>query len=254
MSDIFTGKGRHLIYGIHSVEEYLKLAPEMIHTCLIQANSKTGKRMLELAEKKGVKVRVLSKSSFKELEAGRKFQGVAAEVRPFPLSDALELIEKVKGDRKGILVALDSVEDVGNLGSILRTSGFFGVKGVILTKDRCVSITPAVIKISCGAFAHVPIGIVTNLVRTITLAKDNGFVAVGTLAHGGIPLGKLEVEGPLFVVVGSEAKGLRRLTREACDHLVTINPYANIESLNVGVALGVILYAIREKMNKFDYE
>jgi len=150
------------------------------------------------------------------------------------------------GDRQ-ILVALDGVQDPHNLGAILRSAEFFGATGAIWPRDRAVSVTPAAIRSSSGATERLPLARVTNLARALDLCKEAGFWVIGTVVDGGRPLREICADDPperLVLVLGSEEKGLRRLTRERCDFLATIPRRGEIGSLNVSTAAAVALAAL----------
>lgn len=178
-------------------------------------------------------------------------QGLAARVPPYDYAHADDLL--VRADELGeppLIVALDSVTDPRNLGAVVRSSAGFGAHGVVIPERRAAGITAAAWKTSAGAAARIPVAQVVNLVRQLKAYQEVGCVVVGLDAAGDLSLPELDsadldlASGPLVLVVGSEGKGLGRLVRETCDHLVSI-PMANrLESLNAGVAASVALYAI----------
>jgi 23S rRNA (guanosine2251-2'-O)-methyltransferase len=130
----------------------------------------------------------------------------------------------------------------------LRTCDAVGIGGVIVPKDQTCGLTPVVCKVACGAAEWVPIYRVTNLVRTLNRLKEAGFWIVGAASDGEKVLFEADLTGPLALVVGGEGKGLRRLTREACDFLVRIPLHGKVESLNLSVAAGILLYeALRQR-------
>jgi len=235
-----------LVYGIHAVEEMLSAMSERVRQVLVDANGGSGaRRVADEARRVGVEVRVLPAIAFRNLSRGRPFQGVAAKVEAYEyaeLDDVSALAART--DPFALLVALDSVKDPGNLGSILRSSAFFGVKGVILPRDRSVEGTPTVARTSAGALASVPVSQVTNLARSLRELKDQGWFIVGADAHDGGDLADLQRDGPCVVVMGSEEKGLRRLVKETCDALVTIPAMGGFESLNVGVSAGILIHTM----------
>lgn len=235
-----------LVYGIHAVEEMLSAMSDRVRQVLVDANGGSGaRRVADEARRVGVEVRVLPATAFRNLSRGRPFQGVAARIAAYEYAD-LEDVSALaaRTDPRALLVALDSVKDPGNLGSILRSSAFFGVKGLILPRDRSVEVTPTVARTSAGALASVPVAQVTNLARSLRELKDEGWFIVGADAHEGSDLEELERTGPCVLVMGSEEKGLRRLVRESCDLLVTITALGGFESLNVGVSAGILIHSM----------
>jgi len=150
-----------------------------------------------------------------------------------------------------LLLILDNVQDPHNLGACLRTADGAGANAVIVPKDRSVRLTPTVQLVACGAAEKVPLVMVTNLARVIDQIKDAGLWVVGTSDQAAQPLYALDLSGPLALVMGSEGKGLRRLTAEKCDFLASIPMQGSVESLNVSVAAGVCLYeAVRQRQAK----
>jgi 23S rRNA (guanosine2251-2'-O)-methyltransferase len=192
----------------------------------------------------GIDVRVLPSAAFADLARGRPFQGIAARVAPFSYADLDVLLAGVAGRPGAFLVALDQVQDPQNLGSILRSAAFFGASGVVVPQDRSAQVTPAVIRASAGGAARVPVARVVNLARALRACVDAGVVPVGAVAQGGVAPSEVPLDAPVVLVMGSEADGLRRLVRETCAVLVTIPSPGGFESLNVGVAAGVLMHAL----------
>ncbi len=146
------------------------------------------------------------------------------------------------------LLILDQVQDPHNLGACLRTADAAGVHAVIAPKDRAVSLTDTVKRISTGAAEHVPFAQVTNLARTMDQLKERGIWLIGTAGEAEQNIYQIDLTGPLALVMGFEGSGLRRLTREKCDMLARIPMFGSIESLNVSVATGVCLFeAVRQR-------
>ena len=229
-----------LVYGRHAVEE--ALARGDVRQLLLDAAAGSGGRELaDEARKRNVDVRVLPPAAFASLARGRPFQGVAAKVKPFDYVEAEDVIAVAAADPGAVCVALDQLQDPQNVGSILRTSAFYGVRGVFIPKDRASPVTPGVVRASAGAAGRVPVALVTNLARTLVACRDAGITAVGAVASGGVGPDEVPRRGPFVLVMGSEAEGLRRLVRESCDVLVTLPSPGGFESLNVGVATGILL-------------
>jgi len=148
-----------------------------------------------------------------------------------------------------LLLILDGIKDPHNLGACLRSADAAGVHAVVVPKDRSVALTRTVRMIACGAAEKVPFVQVTNLARCMKQLQDMGVWLVGTIANVSQTLYDLDLRGPLAFVMGSEGKGLRRLTAERCDFLVSIPMAGSVESLNVSVATGVCLFeAVRQRL------
>ena len=161
-------------------------------------------------------------------------------------SDLLELVDKTKNPP--FLLILDNVQDPHNLGACLRSADAAGVHAVVIPKDRSVGVTETVRLVACGAAESVPIAQVTNLARVLTQLKKSGLWIVGTTDTAEKTLYEVDLTGPIAMIMGSEGKGLRRLTSEHCDFLVRIPMVGSVESLNVSVATGVCLFeALRQR-------
>ncbi|MFM7065689.1 MAG: 23S rRNA (guanosine(2251)-2'-O)-methyltransferase RlmB, partial [Gammaproteobacteria bacterium] len=147
-----------------------------------------------------------------------------------------------------LLLVLDGVTDPHNLGACLRTADAAGVDCVIAPRDRAAGLTPAARKVAAGAAESVPFAQVTNLVRCLERLKQAGVWVVGTAGEATDEVHAVDLTGPLAVVMGAEGEGMRRLTRETCDRLVRLPMAGAVESLNVSVATGVVLYeAVRQR-------
>jgi len=142
---------------------------------------------------------------------------------------------------------LDGVQDPHNLGACLRSADAFGVHAVIAPKDRAVGITSTVEKVACGAAETVPYITVTNISRTLRELQERDIWVIGADGEADADLHSFKHTGPLAIVLGAEGEGLRRLTRETCDQLVSIPMLGSVESLNVSVSTGVFLYEARRQ-------
>lgn len=159
-----------------------------------------------------------------------------------------DLMEIVRGQEVPFVLILDCVQDPHNLGAILRTADGAGVHAVVAPKDKAVGITETVRRVSVGAADHVPFVQVTNLARTMEHLKEAGLWFVGTSDRAERTVYDQDLKGPLALVLGAEEKGMRRLTEENCDFLVSIPMAGRVECLNVSVATGVCLYeAVRQR-------
>jgi len=175
-------------------------------------------------------------------------QGVAAEITPLPAWSEDELLAALQVARAPSLLALDGVQDPHNLGACLRTADACGALAVIVPRDRAAQLTPTVRKVAAGAAETTPVVTVTNLVRTLKLLKDAGLWIVGADAEAPKPARDVDLRGPIVLVLGAEGTGLRHLTRQNCDFLVSLPQRGAVESLNVSVAAAMLLYeALRQR-------
>ena len=171
-------------------------------------------------------------------------QGVVAEAGPYPYLDLDDILPGCWVPADALYLALDHLQDVQNLGTLLRTAEAMAVTGVVLPGRRAAEVTPAVVNASAGAVEHLRIALLANLVQALERLKRAGVWAVGLDSRPeAIPLGRADLSGPLVLVVGAEGPGLSRLVRERCDWLVSIPMYGQVASLNAAVAGSVALVA-----------
>jgi len=242
-----------LITGIHAVESALKNDADNITQVWI-AENKRNQRVKELinhAQKRGLIAHRSDPASLDKLAKTHQHQGVVAEYnapKSFQEDDLFDILEKIEGTP--LLLVLDGVTDPHNLGACLRTAEGAGVNAVIAPKDNAVGLTPAARKVASGAAETVPFIQVTNLVRTIEKLKKEGIWFIGTSDKSTGDLYTYDFKTPSAIVMGAEGKGLRRLTEEHCDTLISIPMAGQVSSLNVSVATGVCLYeVVRQRQN-----
>ncbi|MEK6546243.1 MAG: 23S rRNA (guanosine(2251)-2'-O)-methyltransferase RlmB [Nitrospinota bacterium] len=238
----------NIIYGINPVLEALRSGERNFIKILIAAGT-GGKAIHEielLARAKNINVvRGFSLADIKNISGTEKHQGVVAVVSQRRDIELHELIEQLyKKESKPVIVILDGIEDPGNLGAIIRSAEALGVGGVIIPKDRAVGLTPVVAKRAAGAVEYIPVVRVTNISNTIEELKEKGFWIVGVEAGTEKTCFSLSYDDPIAVVFGGEARGMRRLTKEKCDYLVSIPMEGRVSSLNVSAACAIIFYEI----------
>jgi len=234
--------------GFHAVKGRLKQKADSVREIYVDAG-RSDARMRELkavAEKFGVRVMAVDAKRLDGMSGGARHQGVIAmadEMRmPQFIEDVLETL-----DEPPLLLLLDGVQDPHNLGACLRVADGAGCHAVIAPKDRACGLTTTAAKVASGAAETVPYIVVTNLARTMRDLKDRGIWMVGTADDAPQSLWQAKLDGAIGLVLGAEGEGLRRLTRDTCDHLVSIPMMGSVESLNVSVASGVCLYEARRR-------
>ena len=239
-----------LITGIHAVESALKNDADNITQVWI-AENKRNQRVKELinhAQKRGLISHRADTAMLDKLAKTHQHQGVVAEYNApesYNEDDLLTIVENIDSSvTPPLLLVLDGVTDPHNLGACLRTAEGAGVHAVIAPKDNAVGLTPAARKVASGAAETVPFIQVTNLVRTIEKLKQMGIWFIGTSDKAQADLYTYDFKTPSAIVMGAEGKGLRRLTEEHCDTLVSIPMAGQVSSLNVSVATGVCLYEV----------
>jgi 23S rRNA (guanosine2251-2'-O)-methyltransferase len=238
------------VIGIHAVRELLQQGSD-VQRLFVQAgrNDARIEELMTLAAKAGVPVEKIPRREIDRLGDGRH-QGVAARVvfnhTTRQEEDLRALLEKLEHDP--LLLVLDEVTDPHNLGACLRSADAAGVDAVIIPRDRSAPLNTTVRKVASGAAETVPVVAVTNLSRSLQELKERGIWLCGAAGEAGKSLYQQDLTGPLALVMGSEGKGLRRLTRETCDFLVAIPMAGTVSSLNVSVAAGICLFeAVRQR-------
>ena len=234
--------------GFHAVTARLRQRPGSVSEIYIDATRNDGraKDLKKLAEKLGVRVIPVDAKRLDGMSGGARHQGVVAQAEAI---DMPKFIEDVLDGLKEppLLLILDGIQDPHNLGACLRVADGAGAHAVIAPKDRSVGLTLAAMKVASGAAESVPYIVVTNLARTMRDLKDRGIWLVGTTDAAPQTLYQARLDGALGLVMGAEGEGLRRLTQETCDLLVSIPMLGSVESLNVSVASGVCLYEARRR-------
>lgn len=196
------------------------------------------------AKKRGVKINQVSFDKFKQITKDKIAQGVAALKSSFKYYDLLYIINQSKKSEFPLILILDSIQDTHNVGAILRSAECSGVDGIIITKHNSAPINETVVKTSAGAVEHLKICPVNNLVQTIKELKENGFWIIGSSLENSKPYTEIDYKMPLALIVGNEEKGIRKLTADNCDILIHIPMKGKIQSLNVSVASGILLFEI----------
>jgi 23S rRNA (guanosine2251-2'-O)-methyltransferase len=238
------------IYGVHAVRAMLERHPARVLTVhLAQRREDPRVRAIEaLAREHRRPVERVELRSLKQRLGDVVHQGVAADISPLPPWGEEELLAALAGTSSPLLLALDGVQDPHNLGACLRTADACGALAVIVPRDRAAQLNSTVRKVAVGAAETTPLVAVTNLARTLRLLKDAGLWVVGADAGADKAARELDLKGPVLLVLGAEGSGLRQLTRRHCDFLARLPQLGAIESLNVSVAAGMLLYeALRQR-------
>ena len=245
------------VYGVHAVRAVLERHAERVTTVSV-VEGRAEPRVADiqsLAQKAGKTVKRVPAAIFKQLFGDAVHQGVFAEVQPLAPWREEELVAGItarleeQGAIPPLVLVLDGVQDPHNLGACLRTANACGALAVVIPKDRAVQLNATVRKVAAGAAETTPLAVVTNLARTLRLLKDAGLWIVGADMEGSKPAYETDLSGPIAIVMGAEGSGLRQLTRDTCDFLVHLPQLGEVESLNVSVATGMLLYeASRQRL------
>ena len=242
------------VYGLHAVRALLTRHAERVTGVTIAEGREPRLADIQsLAQKAGKAVKRAPPASFRQLFGDAVHQGVFAEVQPLATWHEEELVAGItralEAGGKPFVLVLDGVQDPHNLGACLRTADATGAIAVVIPKDRAVQLNATVRKVAAGAAETTPLAVVTNLARTLRLLKDAGLWIVGADAEAPKLAHETDLAGPIALVMGAEGSGLRQLTRETCDFLVRLPQQGSVESLNVSVASGMLLYeALRQRM------
>lgn len=243
-------KGVETIYGLHAVRAMLTRHPERV-TLLRITERRDDPRVRvieELARERSRPVQRVDAQALKKMLGDVAHQGVAADVEALPPWSDDDLFTALGSARNPLILALDGVQDPHNLGACLRTADACGVLAVVVPKDRAAQLTPVVRKVAAGAAETTPLVVVTNLVRTLKVLKDSGLWVIGADAEAQKQAFEADLSGGVVLVMGAEGSGLRQLTQQTCDLTVRLPQFGAVESLNVSVATGMLLYeAVRQR-------
>jgi 23S rRNA (guanosine2251-2'-O)-methyltransferase len=248
-----TGDGAH-VFGVQPVLEALRAGARPVERITLAegAHESRLREILEIARYADIPVRRVPRAELQRVAAGANHQGVVATIAAAHYTHADELLDALAA-RVGTLdpplaVVLDGVEDPRNLGAIIRTTECAGAHGVFVPERRAAGLTETVAKAAAGALEYVPVARVTNVVRLLEELKGRGVWTVGTAADAATSYADWDWTQPCALLLGGEGEGLRRLVRERCDTLVRIPLRGRIQSLNVSVAAGIVLYeALRQR-------
>jgi 23S rRNA (guanosine2251-2'-O)-methyltransferase len=242
-----------VIFGIHSLLEALKSQKEGIEKVIV-AQGRGGaavQKILNLAKQRVIPVEYRERS-YLDRQAGHKFhQGVVGVCESFAYVSVDDVIANRHVDfTNDLILILDGITDTQNLGSLIRTAHCFGANGVIIPENRSAAVTASAAKASAGAAHHIPVAMVINLSNTIDYLKERGFWIYGTDPVSGKNVSIFDYRGHIGLVMGSEGKGMRPLIKRKCDFLLSISTVGKIDSLNVSVAAGIILYEMLRAWGK----
>lgn len=248
------GERTDVVFGVLPVTEVLRSGSRRVERVLIAegAGEKRLAEIVETARSAGVRFQKVGRETLERLVGrGANHQGVVAQVAAAEYADAEEVLDRLSSLASPLILVLDGVEDPRNLGAILRVAECAGVDAVFIPEHRAVGLTDTVVKTSAGALEYVDIAKVRNLNRLIERLKEMGIWVVGTSGGAETPYHGWDWDRPTAVVMGGEGSGLHRLVAENCDALVRIPMRGRIDSLNVSVAAGVVLFeAVRQRAGK----
>lgn len=230
------------IFGKNVAKETLENNKKVLKA--IVSKDFSDKSIINMLDKKNINIEYVSKFDIDKIVSGNH-QGIVLSVPDYKYCEIDELLV----NDKPFIVILDHLEDPHNFGAIIRTCEAAGVDGIIIPKDRSVSVNSTVMKTSAGALNNMKICMVTNLNRTIDELKDKGIWIVGTDMTDSVSYDSIDYDMSVAIIIGSEGFGISRLVREKCDFVVNIPMKGKVNSLNASVAAGILIYKIFEKRN-----
>jgi len=241
---------QQILVGFHAVIARIRQAPDTLKTVYydVARRDRRMKEFIEITQETiGRKVHQADSERLRQLAGHDRHQGVVAFAEPASLArNVAELLDSL-GDKKALLLILDGVTDPHNLGACLRVADGAGADAILVPKDRSAQLNTTVSKVASGAAETMPFVAVTNLARAMRELQEAGVWLIGTADDSEKTIYDIDFTGPVAIVMGAEGEGMRRLTREICDELVSIPMLGGVESLNVSVASGVCLYEARRQ-------
>jgi 23S rRNA (guanosine2251-2'-O)-methyltransferase len=234
-----------IIIGRKPVLEAINSSQELEQVYILYGQKGGIINAIKIASKKrGIKCNEIPLERFISLTSNKNNQGVIAIKSSQKFFELEEIISYSKKSEYPLIVILDSIQDTHNVGAILRSAECAGADGIIITKHKSAPINQTVVKTSAGATEHLKISTVNNLSHSLKILKDNGFWIIGSSLENSKNYTEADYKMPIALIVGNEEKGIRRLTTENCDFLVGIPMKGEIQSLNVSVAAGILLFEI----------
>ncbi|MGN1360025.1 MAG: 23S rRNA (guanosine(2251)-2'-O)-methyltransferase RlmB [Kiritimatiellia bacterium] len=243
------------LYGRRPVIEVLRAGRRKIHEVVLQ-QSKERSEELDAIERDaralGIQPHRMKRDELDRLTKDGHHQGAAIRVGAYPYADLEDVLEALEEEGSGLVLVLDHLEDPQNVGSLMRTAEAAGAKGVLLAEDRACGVTPAAVRASAGASEHLNVVRVVNIVQAMErLKKANVWLTGLDMDTQAKPYTEVDFRGKCGIVVGSEGSGISRLARERCDFMAYLPMHGAVESLNAGVAGGIVLFeALRQQGGK----
>jgi len=236
------------VSGYHAIESILIQRPELIINLFIaRINDKRGVKIRELAKTSRVNFELIDPKKIDKIAGHSKHHGFLAEISNPGFLSEKDVMPRLKNLNTSRVLILDSIQDPRNLGACLRSALAFELDAVIINKDGSSPINEYVFKTSVGAILNLDIFYVTNLSRSINSLKDIGYWVIGLDGNGEGSIFSEKFSSKTAVVLGSEGSGIRKLVKENCDHLIKIPISNKVESLNISVAAGIIMYELKKQ-------
>ncbi|MBN1968838.1 MAG: 23S rRNA (guanosine(2251)-2'-O)-methyltransferase RlmB [Candidatus Delongbacteria bacterium] len=238
----------NIVYGKNSVLGLLNNEPEKINKIAILKTVKSDKieEIINICKTIKVRYEFLDKQRMDSYGRDLNHQGVIAVIEEYKYAD----VSEIEDNDKSLIIVLDQITDPHNLGAIIRSAAGCGVQYIIIPERNSCGVNETVLKVASGNASKVKIIKVTNINNTVTFLKSKGYWIVGTDMENGSEFTSYKPNSKTALVMGSEGEGIRRLVKDNCDDFVYIPLQNNVESLNVSVAAGIIMFNLSEKINK----
>lgn len=251
MSEVRIMMKTEILYGVHPVFEALKAGRREFFEVYIVREKDSGryKNITGLLSLRKIPVKTVKPVQMDQMTGSALHQGIGARVSEYPLTPFDDILNSIKPGVMDFLILLDNMVDPQNLGALVRTALCVGAGGVVITKDRSASPTPAVSKASAGALEHISLSKTTNMINALKEIRDKGLWIAGLDAMADMPVYDCDFRSPIALVIGGEGKGIRPLVKSNCDFLVSIPQKKGISSLNASVAGAVVMYEVLRQRN-----
>lgn len=232
-----------LIWGIHMVEELLQNRPDsLVEVYFLKQKSTKLESLLQLCKEKHIPSQISEKPW--NLPEHAVHQGVMARIKPFATIEFANLLRLAAKQSNPIILALDNIQDPHNFGAMIRSASAAGVTAILYTKDRSAPLSGTVAKVSAGAISNMPLCPITNMAESLSKLKDNDFWIYGADGSAEQSIYQANFDGPICLVIGGEAKGIRPLVKKNCDFLISIPMQSALDSLNASTAAAIILFEV----------
>ncbi|MBK4764776.1 MAG: 23S rRNA (guanosine(2251)-2'-O)-methyltransferase RlmB [Pantoea sp. Brub] len=239
-----------VIFGIHAVEAVINSNYQSFNSAFIIKNQNNRLYLIyQRLKKLGINVKLVDSYILDKKSDGGIHQGIVAIITNNYKYDEKFLSLLLKNRNKPFLLILDNITDPHNLGACMRSADAAGVHAIIVPKNRSSSLTATVQKVASGAAENIPLIRVTNLVRTLKLLQEHNILVIGTTIEEEHNIYRKKITLPIALIMGSENKGMRRLTRKNCNEFISIPMLGSVSSLNVSVATGICLFEILRQQN-----
>ena len=229
------------IYGRNVCKEAIKANHKIFNAYVTQSFYEKEKYIINDLEKLSVKINIVEKNKLDNLGL---HQGIALDVEDYKIYDITDVLDKTK---KQSFLILDGIVDPHNLGAMMRSADATNIDGIIIPKNRSVSLNATVAKVSTGSIEYVKIIEVNNINRCLDYLKENGFWIYGTDMNKDLDYTKIDINTSIAVVIGNEGEGMSRLVKEKCDYIISIPMLGHVNSLNASVSASIVMYEILRK-------